>query len=447
MKHHTAAPVRHIPAPGAPALREYPTKLFVETTTRCNLNCFMCVKQNQGNGICDGDLTPALFEALAPAFPNLEALILNGIGEPLLNPHLENFIRSAKKLMPRDGWVGFQSNGLLVTNLNAVSLIDAGLDQICLSIDAVSPEKFREVRCGGELEGVEKALASFTYARDLCNRPDFRIGVEFVVMQSNLHELPDALAWAARRGASFAIVTHVLPYDECHAHEAAFGECTDEAIRLFRKWKEQGESQGIDIARYYEVRFHRYARNPEEQAIVNLVEGLKAEAELQGTLIDVKKLLKLDYDRLTAVSAVFATAREVADAAGLELRLPEVSLREQRKCSFVEEGSAFVSWQGEISPCYFLWHRFSCFASGWSQSVQPKVFGSLAEQNILDIWNSKEFLEFRCEVLAYDYPTCASCSLAPCDYVQTEKFEQDCHIRSVPCGSCLWCTGVFQCLR
>ena len=134
------------------------------------------------------------------------------------------------------------------------------------------------------------------------------------------------------------------------------------------------------------------------------------------------------------MSAVFAAAREVADAAGLELRLPEVSLREQRKCSFVEEGSAFVSWQGEISPCYFLWHRFSCFASGWSQSVQPKVFGTLAEQNILEIWNSKEFLEFRCEVLAYDYPTCASCSLAPCDYVQTEKFEQDCHIRSVPCG-------------
>jgi molybdenum cofactor biosynthesis enzyme MoaA len=137
--------------------RTYPAKLFVETTTRCNLNCFMCVKQNQGDGAaCDGDLSSELFSALEPAFPHLEALILNGVGEPLLHPNLELFIRSAKKLMPQEGWVGFQSNGLLMTNLRAVSLVDAGLDRICLSIDSVSPEKFREVRQGGELEGVER---------------------------------------------------------------------------------------------------------------------------------------------------------------------------------------------------------------------------------------------------------------------------------------------------
>ena len=31
-----------------PALREHPSKLFVETTSRCNLNCVMCMKQNGG---------------------------------------------------------------------------------------------------------------------------------------------------------------------------------------------------------------------------------------------------------------------------------------------------------------------------------------------------------------------------------------------------------------
>jgi putative metalloenzyme radical SAM/SPASM domain maturase len=334
-----------------------------------------------------------------------------------------------------------------MTNLRAVSLVDAGLDRVCLSIDSVSPEKFREVRQGGELEGVEKAFAALNHAKILCNRPEVQVGVEFVAMRSNIHELPVALKWAAHRGATYAIVTHVLPYDERHAHEAAFGDCTDEAIALLKKWKKRGELQGIDIGRYYEVRFHRYARNPEEQAIVDLVDGLKSDAEARGILVDVKKLLRLDCGRLDEVAELFDEARNVAAETGIELRLPEVSLREQRKCSFVEEGSAFVSWQGEVSPCYFLWHRFSCFASGWSQSVQPKIFGTLAEKNIVDIWNSAEFRSFRREVLAYDYPTCSSCSLAPCDYVQTEEFEQDCHIRNVPCGSCLWCMGVFQCLR
>ena len=132
---------------------------------------------------------------------------------------------------------------------------------------------------------------------------------------------------------------------------------------------------------------------------------------------------------------------------GLELRLPELALKEQRKCSFVEEGSAFVSWNGDISPCYFLWHRYECFASGWNQTVKPKIFGNLADQEMLQIWNNPEFSSFRSDVLAYDYPSCAGCGLAPCDYVQTDDFQQDCHIRNVPCGSCLWCTGVFQCLR
>ena len=100
-------------SPGAPALRARPSKLFVETTTRCNLGCFMCVKQSCDHGIDEGEMSAATFAALEPALPGLEALILNGIGEPLLHPSLEEFVRKAKSLMPAHGWVGFQSNGLL----------------------------------------------------------------------------------------------------------------------------------------------------------------------------------------------------------------------------------------------------------------------------------------------------------------------------------------------
>ncbi|HEY6009622.1 MAG TPA: radical SAM protein, partial [Geobacteraceae bacterium] len=191
-----------------PHLRTSPSKLFVETTTRCNLGCFMCVKQAGSSGVTEGDLAPATFAALEPAFLHLEALVLNGIGEPLLNPHLEEFIRRARRAMPATGWIGFQSNGLLLTNLRALSLVAAGLDRICLSIDAASPDTFRRVREGGELLDIEHAFAALVAARERCQRPDFRIGVEFVVMRSNLGELPAALRWAARQGASFAIVTH-----------------------------------------------------------------------------------------------------------------------------------------------------------------------------------------------------------------------------------------------
>jgi putative metalloenzyme radical SAM/SPASM domain maturase len=427
-------------------LRNFPTKLFVETTTRCNLNCFMCVKQNRGSEINDGDFSPELFARLEPALPHIEALILNGIGEPLLNSHLEPFIRRAKKLMPASGWIGFQSNGVLMTHLRALSLVDAGLDKVCISVDAIAPEQFRKLREGGNVAAVEMALSSLNNAKSMCNRPDVSIGIEFVAMRSNISELPATLDWAASRGARFAIVTHVLPYDELHADEAVFCNITDQALALYNFWRRKAIDSGIDIQRYSEARW-KYSRTEDEQAVVDIVESMKTAAEQQGIMLDVKKLLQLEHKRMDEIAAIFSAAEEVAARTGLELRLPELTLSEQRKCNFVEDGSAFISWSGDISPCYFLWHRYECFASGWNQIVKPKVFGNLYQQDILQIWNNPEFYLFRKNVLAYDYPSCAACGLAPCDYVQTDEFEQDCHIRNVPCGSCLWCMGVFQCLR
>jgi putative metalloenzyme radical SAM/SPASM domain maturase len=271
------------------------------------------------------------------------------------------------------------------------------------------------------------------------------VGIEFVLMRSNLAELPAALRWAAGHGASFAIVTHMLPYDEAHAQETAYSNCTAEAIELFTRYRNRAMGEGLDIFRYPEARW-RYSRSEDEQRLVNLAEELRQEAEERGLFLDMKKLLQQEPGWTEKVAAVFAEATEVARELGLDLRLPEVALKEQRHCRFVEDGGAFVSWDGTISPCYFLWHRYRCFASGWHQEVHPKVFGSLGDAGILEIWNTPDYRSFRRQATGYDYPTCAGCSLAPCDYVQTDRFEQDCHIREVPCGACLWCMGVFQCL-
>ncbi|HBA89982.1 MAG TPA: radical SAM protein [Geobacter sp.] len=422
-----------------------PSKLFVETTTRCNLGCFMCVKQTCDHAIVEGDMSLTTFAALQPAFSGLEALVLNGVGEPLLNQNLEAFIRQARSSMPKDSWIGFQSNGKLLDESRAVSLLEAGLDRICISIDSISEETFRKVRDGGELDDISDAFSALASAKRRTGRDDFRIGVEFVAMQGNLHELPEAIAWSARRGASFALVTHVLPYDSQHADESVYGRCSDEALALFQKWQSEAEREGLDIYAYFEISM-KYSKTPVEQRLMGMVDAMKAEAEANNVSLNLKKLLSHDHGRSAEVSAVFDTARAVAEEVGLELRLPEVMLKEKRSCTFVEEGGAFVAWDGSISPCYFLWHRYSCFASGWSQQVQQKVFGNVNEQGVLDIWNGAPFRSFRTGVTAYDYAHCASCSLAPCDYVQTDSFEQDCHIRDVPCGACLWCAGIFQCL-
>ena len=429
----------------APAFREYPTRLFVETTTRCNLSCAMCMKQS-GGGICEGDITPETFTLLEPALPRLESLVLNGIGEPLLHPRLEQFISRAKGLMPADSWIGFQTNGLLMTNLRAVSLVNAGLDRVCFSMDGVTPGTFRTLREGGELDDLEQALAAIVKARDICHRPEVRVGVEFVARRDNLPELPAALRWAASRGASFAIVSHLIPYDQLHSRDALYENCTDAAISLFYAWRMKAELAGVEIGRYFDLLW-QYSRSPEEQRVVGFVEAIRTDASRRGIALDIRKLLEMDWERLDELLAVFAEAEVVAEETGLELRLPASAPLDRRRCDFIEEGSAFVAWNGTIHPCHYLWHGCRTAAAGWVQQVKPRVMGHLADRGILEIWNGAPFHAFRESVLRYEHPYCSSCALAPCDYLQGEEFEQDCYVNREPCGSCLWCMGLFQCLR
>jgi putative metalloenzyme radical SAM/SPASM domain maturase len=430
----------------APAFREYPTRLFVETTTRCNLSCAMCMKQSGGSGICEGDIAPETFALLEPALPRLESLVLNGIGEPLLHPRLEQFISRAKGLMPAASWVGFQTNGLLMTNLRAVSLVNAGLDRVCLSMDGVTPDTFRTLREGGELDDLEQALAALAKAKQVCHRPEVRVGVEFVVRRDNLRELPAALRWAAARGASFAIVSHLVPYDEFHGRDALYASSTDAALSLFHAWRLKAELAGVEIARYFELLW-QYTRSPEEQRIVDFVEAIRTDARERGIMLDIRKLLEMDWERLGELSAVFAETEAVAEETGLELRLPETAPLDRRRCNFIEEGSAFVAWNGAVHPCHHLWHGCRTAAAGWVQEVRPRVMGNLADRGIIDIWNGAEFRAFRENVLRYEHPYCSSCALAPCDYLQGEEFEQDCYVNREPCGNCLWCMGLFNCLR
>jgi putative metalloenzyme radical SAM/SPASM domain maturase len=428
------------------ALIEHPSKLFVEVTTLCNLQCGMCVKQNGMGGIPEGSMSPETFERLIPAFPNLDTLVLNGIGEPLLHPLLETFIARARTLLPETASIGFQSNGMVLTDERAASLIDAGLDRICISLDTVSDESFRSIRSGGEMHGIVAAFASLNKARARHSGRNLRIGIEYVLMRNNLAELPDAIRWAGRHGASFAIVTQLLPYQQEIAAQAAYDTNTTAAIAIYERWKATALQEGLDI-RQYQNMLTKVGRTPGEKRIERLVELMRNDAEAQGTTLHMDRLLRRDEEWLAAAELVFERAREAARETGVGLTLPGMAPRNTRKCEFVERNSAFVSWDGGIHPCYFLWHHYACYVAGVTKQVKPWVLGNVRDRDILAIWNDGASRSFRERVLGYKFPFCFDCGFALCDYVGEEEFEQDCYIEPVPCGACLWCTGLFHCLQ
>lgn len=430
----------------SPHRRSHPTKLFVETTTRCNLRCAMCVKQSRAGGIADGDMDRETFSALAPTFPFLESLVLNGIGEPLMHPALADFVAQARNHMPDDGWIGFQTNGRMMDRDRARALVQAGVDRVCLSADAVSPEMFRAMRSGGERGDVDRALDVLADARAEAPGSRLRLGVEFVLTRSNLAELPEVVRWAAERGAAFLIVTHMLPYSDDMAGEAVHSPNTDASVAFFREWRARAEREGVDMDRYFSVRW-KYHKSPAEKEIVHWVDSMVTEAESRDIPFHLKQLFAHDDAFLRAAEAVFDDARAVAETTGLSLRLPGLLPTADRRCDFVEDGAAFVSWDGRIHPCYFLWHRYSCFLAGREKPVEPMDFGRVNGRSPLEIWQDPEFVRFRERVCRYDYPFCGNCGLSPCDLITEPQFQHDCYTVEVPCGDCPWPLGLLQCLQ
>jgi putative metalloenzyme radical SAM/SPASM domain maturase len=427
-----------------PPFRRAPTKLFVEVTSRCNLQCAMCPKQAPGGRDHDGDMDEAVFARLAPAFPGTEALVLNGIGESLLHPGLERMVAAARREMPSHGWIGFQTNGQLVTPARARSLVEAGVDRIAVSADAVAPELFSRLRVGGQQQAVEAALGAFHGAAARAARR-VTLGVEFVAMRDNVGQLPELVRWAARHHVEFILVTHMLPYSQEMARSAAFETSTDGARALYREWKARAAAEGVDMERYYDC-FMTFHRDPGEVKVVQWVQRMVADAFSRGINLHLLRLFASDEGLRERVEASFAEAAEVARGLGIDLRLPASVPTRERRCDFVEEGSAFVSWDGDVHPCYFLWHRYHCFVGGAEKKVKPQVFGSLRQRDLLEIWNGAPFGDFRREVVRYDYPFCHDCNAALCCDVREEDVV-DCHLGEVPCAACMWCTGVFQCLQ
>ena len=424
----------------------HPAKLFVETTTRCNLKCAMCVKQSDGSHIADADLAMQTFRRLDPLLSYVDVLQLNGIGEPLLHPQLESMISTAKIQMPAHGKVGFQTNGHLLDTQRSLSLLSAGLDRVCISVDAADPDTFRQVRQGGELQGVQRAFDALDHARRQLANGSLAVGMEFVVGRQNMDQLPATVEWAARQGASFAIVTHMIAYGPDDLEKVAYDQNTDAAVAFYGKWRQKALARGVDIDRYLDIRW-KYKLDPSEQQVVDYVDRMLRKAADQDIFLHLRRMLERDSETYDRLQTLFDEARNVAQRHGMELTLPAAVPRAQKKCDFMDSASMFVAVNGDVHPCFFLWHRYACHVAGWHKYVAPRIFGNIGQQDPLEIWNGQEYQDFRRQVLEYDYPLCSNCSLAPCDYIELEPFEQDCYTNTIPCCDCQWCLGVFQCMQ
>ena len=156
--------------------RKYPKFLVIEVTNRCNLKCSYCPR-SMGLRTVGGDLPLEKFKSIVrklQKLSKLESITPTGFGEPLLYEALEDAIKFVKMEYPYTE-VDITTNGILLTEEKAVSLLNAGLDNIAISVNFDNRERYIEFNRADRFEIVKNNTEKFLNL--LRKNPRYKTGV------------------------------------------------------------------------------------------------------------------------------------------------------------------------------------------------------------------------------------------------------------------------------
>jgi radical SAM protein with 4Fe4S-binding SPASM domain len=175
---------------------DLPRSLYLEATNRCDSECQTCIRTFQTLEP-PKDLTLAEVQGLVEQFPVLERVVLHGIGEPLLNKQIFEIVAYLKG---KGIHVLFNSDAISLTPKRAAQLIDSGLDEYRVSMDAATRETYAKIRGVDQFPRVIRNLGMLVELQQQrgCTTP--RVSMWFTTLKANLDELPAFLRLAAQLG-------------------------------------------------------------------------------------------------------------------------------------------------------------------------------------------------------------------------------------------------------
>jgi len=370
------------------------TELYIEPTSRCNLNCVMC-SRNDWSDKQLGDMTAELFERTIIQIPDtVKRIVFGGIGEPLFHPDIAAMVARAKAT---ECTVEVISNGSLLDESMSRALVEAGLDRLWISLDALDSKRYGQIRCGADYATIMDNIDAFNTARGFAYRhiavfPKItpKLGIAFVLMKQNLDQLNVLLKSAYALGVNDIKVTHLIPYEQSQVEHTLFDRIL--GVRLY-------------------------------DALPGV--GVNVDLPLLDTRDIDDELLQTFSDPVLSFSIMGATLQLQAN-----------------HCRFIEDGIMFVRWDGQVAPCLALLHENTVYQRGRERHIKPHSFGAVARRSLTEIWDSEEYRGFRQKVSEFDFSPCVRCG--SCELFSSN--ERDCQNNTFPtCGACLWARGLFQC--
>ena len=165
-----------------------PEELYIESTTRCNEHCDQCPRTHLSREL-DRDLSLDEVRGIVEQLPALRRVVLHGLGEPLMNRELPVIVTY---LRARGVHVLFNTNALLLNESRGRALIDAGLNELRISIDGATAATYARIRGVNHraLPHIVKNVKAFEGLKRRLGEELPRTSLWFTAMRENFHELP-----------------------------------------------------------------------------------------------------------------------------------------------------------------------------------------------------------------------------------------------------------------
>lgn len=233
--------------------------LQVESAIACNLRCVMCPwREITKNSINRGLMSQAIWDAIRPHLTQVRSIDFTGGGEPLLQPHLVEWIADAKAAGCE---TGFLSNGLLLKKDLLERILDAGMDWICISMDGATEEMYEQIRVGSNFRRVCENVSNIAAMRH-GKLP--KTMINFVLMDMNHHQVEEIVHLAAKLGVDQVNFKQcdVIRGDAGKGH-GLFGPQETRDIRRLRK----SLAKARRLAQKLGLLTTAFSFTPEEQAV------------------------------------------------------------------------------------------------------------------------------------------------------------------------------------
>lgn len=179
-----------------------PAYVNLDITNACNLKCRMCYQNEPFFQPPKGEDRFIPLETVRLVFSQIKPQIfaLGGLGEPLLHKDVVEITRIAKQSgsLPM-----ITTNGHLLTKEMSRSLIEAGMGQIKVSIDAVTQETYSKIRQSDGLHKVMDNVRDLIQVEKEMGRQYEIVRLEYVIQKYNIDEIIPFIKMASKLGVRF----------------------------------------------------------------------------------------------------------------------------------------------------------------------------------------------------------------------------------------------------